>query len=394
MMKIQIFLMLWLGALLQQRTSAERSLRRMRKIVEVSDLGGGDSGIAGNPPESDYKVPLDTSIAQTELHRMLEDTQQSLSRRLKTGTKGNGKTGSDATFSETKTARSELYRLLQEEEDLSESRQLQFFSMGNEPILSRRDQTIRNKCGMTEQERSTRLFGIVSEISDSEELSNPRSERHEALDWLDQVDEAIICPSTNRVTQRYRAALLYFTLGGSGWKNCGEESKICEVSDEDQDIFQNVRWLSEEHECIWFGMYCESNTHPDSADERGMLTDIDLDDNNLVGHLPIELFGTSSLQTIIMDGNKLKGSIPTDIAQLENLKTIDLDDNDLTGTLPEELFSLTSLEIVDLNSNKFTGTLSSQIRNLVNIRFLQLDYNYMSGDLPAQDILELENICK
>jgi len=209
---------------------------------------------------------------------------------------------------------------------------------------------------------------------------------------LDNVDSAVVCLSSDRVTQRYVSALLYFSLGGAEWKNCGEESETCFVDKGDKRFFQNIRWLDEAHECTWFGMYCEGNEKPSNADEVAMLTDIDLDANNLFGALPKELYDIVSLQTIIMDGNGLTGNIMSNIGQMTNLKTIDLDDNELDGTLPTELFSLNKLAIIDLNSNNFIGSLPSEIRNLVNLRFLQLDFNYMTGDLPTQDLLPLENI--
>eukprot|EP00547_Thalassionema_nitzschioides_P018130 CAMPEP_0194236700 /NCGR_PEP_ID=MMETSP0158-20130606/3892_1 /TAXON_ID=33649 /ORGANISM="Thalassionema nitzschioides, Strain L26-B" /LENGTH=376 /DNA_ID=CAMNT_0038970527 /DNA_START=560 /DNA_END=1690 /DNA_ORIENTATION=- len=321
----------------------------MRKFVEVSDLGGENTGTTGTSRAASNRVSSDNKIARGELYRMLEDEELSLSRRLQNGA----------------------------------------FSMD---FQSSRDQAILSKCGITARERSTELLSILSTISDRDELNDPGSTRHRAFDWLDNIDEAIICPSTDRARQRYRVALLYFTLGGSEWKNCGEDSRRCVVSEDDKDIFQNVRWLSKQHECKWFGLYCEGNPKPETADERVMLTDIDLDENNLHGPLPEELFGASSLQNIIMDSNVLTGTIPSNVGYLTNLKIIDLDDNKLEGELPEEFFSITSLEIVDLNTNKFTGTLSSNIKNLVNIRFLQLDQNNMSGDLPTHEILELENL--
>jgi len=340
------------------------TLRRMRKVIEVSDLNVESDNMGTTTSEMAQDKAISDDLAQRDLFRLLNQ---------------------DTSFSMKMPSISPLHNI-------------QPFPT-NVPTLpssrvttSTRDELIRSKCGFTSKERSAGLYSIVSSISDTTKLENPTSSAYQALDWLDNVDSAVLCLATDRVKQRYVSAVLYYSLAGSEWKNCGAESEGCIVKQDDEKMFKNIRWLNEAHECLWFGLHCEGNKTPLNADEISYLTDIDLDDNNLVGSLPEELFELGSIQTLIMDSNKLFGNIPSEISLMTNLNTIDLDDNALDGTLPTELFNLTKLEIIDLNSNKFIGTLPSEIRNLVNIKFLQLDFNYLTGSLPAKDILPLKNI--
>ena len=68
----------------------------------------------------------------------------------------------------------------------------------------------------------------------------PSSPQEEAARWLADVDQAqISLDSTDSVLQRYIAALLYFSLQGSNWRNV-------------------TGWLSSERECTWYGMTCNS----------------------------------------------------------------------------------------------------------------------------------------
>ena len=264
------------------------------------------------------------------------------------------------------------------------------------PVSAARDAEIQEKCSMTAVQRSRFLFSIVSEFSDEDDLINPDSPRSQTLNWIDNVDPALLCPITDRVSQRYKVALIYFALDGSEWFNCGVDSTEC-INTDAKVLRAPLRWLIEENECFWYGLFCDGM--PDSIDpkptpdENFVLTVIDVPDNNLGGQIPIEIFSLTTLQILTMDGNRrIEGSIPPEIGNMSALTVLDMDLNKLTGSLPDELYALTNLGAIDLNNNQLVGSISGQIGNLRDLKVLQLENNQMTGAVPTAGLFLLERM--
>lgn len=299
------------------------------------------------------------------------------------------------------------------------------------PLTENRDFIIQTKCGTTALERSRDIFTILASISNDIELVTPSSPQFQARNWLDNVDEAVICPSdVDRVAQRYRLALLYFGTTGQSWLNCRAEfhndpslclkqdvrssrrlNDMMEQDDGAEAIIkysrahrqvqqlgeeEAIRWLSKENECEWFGLDCGPEVGADSvsADAYYPLINLDLSSNNLQGPLLQEFFGFPEMIGFFMDGNmKISGVIPDSIGSMPNLKFLDMDDNQIRGQLPNSLFTLTNLLAIDLNANQMIGTLSPSISNIINLEVLQLENNMFSGDLPTEEgLLPLERL--
>lgn len=292
---------------------------------------------------------------------------------------------------------------------------------------------------MSPLERSRDILSVLSVISEPVELVTPSSPYFMARNWIDNIDEAIICAaSESRIDQRYRMALLYYRFGGQSWYNCraksdSDESDICLVedvrdsrnlkqmlSDSNGDVEaivkyrptkrrglqddyheeeEAIRWLDATNECAWYGLDCGEDYSPDRSDESvdayyPVLT-IDLSSNNLNGELIKEIFEFGQLEGFFLDGNmKITGTIPEALGEMPKLKFLDLDDNEIVGTLPNSLFTLYDLIAIDLNTNQLTGTLSESIGGITNLEVLQLENNNMSGPLPADSLLELRRLGK
>jgi Leucine-rich repeat (LRR) protein len=152
------------------------------------------------------------------------------------------------------------------------------------------------------------------------------------------------------------------------------------------------------------------------------LTELYLDENQLVGNIPSQLGKFINLQRIDLFGNRLFDTIPTQIGQLTQLTTLWLSDNQLGGRLPTELCQLTKLQnlyldvnfffdkvptclldggaiqntIVDLrlNRNLLAGTMSSQIGQMTNLKVLYMDENDFDGSIPPEwsNITTLEHL--
>ena len=198
-------------------------------------------------------------------------------------------------------------------------------------------------------------------------FDDPSSPQFAALQWLLEEDEFEVCPNSRNLEQRFVVAVLYFATNGSGWKSCSSGS--------DNENCDRKAFLSSGHECGWGGVHC-TNT--------GKIIWLHMDENNMVGSLPDELGGLTSLEEIIMDDNKLSGQIPGSLGSIATLQVIDLDNNTLSGELPENLFSASSLKVLDIDHNALTGTLSTKFGQLTNLYFLQLDMNSFTGGIPSE----------
>jgi hypothetical protein len=244
------------------------------------------------------------------------------------------------------------------------------------------------KCGLTLAERSGLILYVLKSVSTLDDLLNVTTPQYQALQWLDQYDTKILCPTVDNddLIQRYIAALLYFALGGPQWGACVPQQDCPDNAEE---------WLSEAHECSWFGLQCNLENGVDTWDHPYAIAIVNLTDNNLSGDIPLELFELSYLTGLTMDHNKkISGSIPDEIANLKKLIYINMDDNQLTGTLPSVLYSMSTLKALDLNANQLSGTLSDDIGNLSSLMVLQLEDNQFSGPLPTAGLARLEDLCK
>ena len=94
-----------------------------------------------------------------------------------------------------------------------------------------------------------------------------------------------------------------------------------------------------------------------TTDADGRVTDLELDDNNLVGTLPSELRSLTSLTSLMLSENKLSGNIPN-LSGLSQLEHLDLGDNQLNGTIPN-LGSLTNLRELHLDHNELSGAITA-----------------------------------
>ncbi|XP_040368529.1 putative receptor-like protein kinase At3g47110 isoform X2 [Rosa chinensis] len=122
---------------------------------------------------------------------------------------------------------------------------------------------------------------------------------------------------------------------------------------------------------------------PSSLGKYNWLLELGLSGNNLNGTIPPQVFGLSSLSTVLNLGrNQFTGSLPMEIGKLTNLGGLDVSNNLLSGELPSSLGSCQSLEVLLLQGNFFLGPIPSSMKELRGIRDLDLSRNNFSGDIP------------
>ncbi len=165
-------------------------------------------------------------------------------------------------------------------------------------------------------------------------------------------------PVTVMIAGRDREALvaLYNSTNGPNWTNA-------------------TNWLSEEPLGTWFGV---------RTNERGEVTGLDLEENNLQGRIPAELGKLSHLTVLYLSDRLLGGSIPSEMGQLHNLRHLRIHSAQLTGQIPSELGQLRKLQELNLQNNQLTGQIPSELGQLRDLWFLGLVRNQLTGPIPSE----------
>ena len=208
------------------------------------------------------------------------------------------------------------------------------------PTREDRDLLIQSKCGVTAIERSRDILTELLTVSDSSTLINPDTSQFKAREWLDEIDDAIICPENReRIDQRYRLALLYFELGGSSWTRCKAEQDVTDSDIEEE--CPGTRFLDDTNECEWGGTSCGdiyNDVTADWLDAYYPLEILDLQSNNLVGSLYAEFYNFQNLKEIYLNNNNLSGTINEAIGNFEGVTVLRLESNMFDGSVPENGF--------------------------------------------------------
>ncbi|KAL8247890.1 hypothetical protein R6Q59_009106 [Mikania micrantha] len=104
----------------------------------------------------------------------------------------------------------------------------------------------------------------------------------------------------------------------------------------------------------------------------GLVTNLDLSNNNFDGSIPSELMDLRALQALNLSRNQLISSIPKNIGDMQSLVSFDVSLNRLSGELPVSLSSLHFLSHFNVSYNSFTGKIptSTQLQSLDNSSFV------------------------
>jgi hypothetical protein len=236
------------------------------------------------------------------------------------------------------------------------------------------------------------LLSLFPESTVQSILENANSPQSKAFQWILEDDINLSFYSYQRIIQKFTLATLYYATSGDGWTQRGS-------------------WLNHSvHECEWFQQPSLALKHvwesflpgylKDFSDEQdgpicdsnGIFLHLWLDQNNLKGSFPLELFMLTSLQSMTVTLNELKGTIPTELGLLTNLEALVFTYLTSPGTIPTEIGLLTNLRALALDNNMLTGTVPSQIWQLTNLGSLFLFQNpHLVGTLPT-DIGTLSNL--
>ncbi|XP_071686399.1 protein NSP-INTERACTING KINASE 2-like [Rutidosis leptorrhynchoides] len=103
---------------------------------------------------------------------------------------------------------------------------------------------------------------------------------------------------------------------------------------------------------------------------------------NLSGYLSPSIVNLTNLQTVLLQNNQILGPIPIELGRLPKLQTLDLSNNMFTGEIPSSLANIKSLQYLRLNNNSLTGPVPQALANMTQLTFLDLSFNNLSGPVP------------
>jgi hypothetical protein len=226
------------------------------------------------------------------------------------------------------------------------------------------------------------LGSVLVSIYDSlglpwNKFNDPNSAQSKALTW---VSGSKTYPSMVRVEriQRYALAVFYYSTfmvpheflqQPTGWSS-------------------SEKWLTNQNECTWEGIVCNSN---------GNVASILLPDHYLSGSLPMELsILRAHLTTIDLAKNNIimQGAANDVFGFLYKLENLVFDDNYMVTTtgLPESFSELVALEKLSISYNLLQGQINGAvIAKMQSLQHLEIESNYLSGSLPVQ-LGQLKNL--
>jgi hypothetical protein len=208
-------------------------------------------------------------------------------------------------------------------------------------------------------------------------FNDPESAQSKALTW---VSGSGTYPKMVRVEriQRYALAVFYYSTF----------MQPHEFLEQPTGWSSSDKWLTQQSECTWEGIICNTNGNVDS---------ILLPDHYLSGVLPMELaILRAHLTTIDVGKNNIimKGAANDVFGFLYKLQNLVFDDNYMVTTagLPESFSELVALKKLSVSYNLLQGQIDgSVIAGMQALEHFEIESNYLSGSLPVQ-LGQLENL--
>jgi len=109
-------------------------------------------------------------------------------------------------------------------------------------------------CNLSPEKRNKEILNVLSSVSSKSDLRDFTTPQGMAYEFITEDDRAQLCPDDDNLTQRYVAAVLYYSTEGDGWTECFEGDRDC---GEGVSYYGGKEaFLSEDSECDWAGLTC------------------------------------------------------------------------------------------------------------------------------------------
>ena len=195
--------------------------------------------------------------------------------------------------------------------------------------------------------------------------------KKEAMDWIVYDDPLQLNVTASQqdyfqLRQRYALAALWFhTSLNHTWIN-------------------TMGWLSEDHECDWYGITCSEIDHGDDIGIQNTVIGLNMTANSMNGIIPADLAFLSNLRLLKFDFNAISGTIPDSLGLCTDLERVELEfNNPLTGMLPDTIMNWRNLTYFDISYNDFSGPLPTWMGDLSRMKFFSASSNQFDSTLPS-----------
>jgi hypothetical protein len=179
------------------------------------------------------------------------------------------------------------------------------------------------------------VLSLLPESTVSAILNEPESPQSKAFQWL-MHDVNVSGLTHARIKQRFALATLFYATNGDKWTASSNwlNYSVHECKWEMKADFGEKSVLSAIYAGYLDEMFPPTEPNATPCDENGLFNNLWLDQNNLVGSVPLELYMLTTLKTVSFGGNRLPGPISTHIGQLTSLEGWSSRLVGSTGTLP------------------------------------------------------------
>lgn len=239
----------------------------------------------------------------------------------------------------------------------------------------------------------SQLTGVVGE----NKLQNAMSTHARAANWIINEDPRLLPEEADNLIQRFLLTLFYMstTTEDRQWLSCnppvGSETSLCNFTKLAQVwpevAYENItwgRWLSEEHECNWAGVFC---------DEFNQTRAIELPGQQIRGTFPSEIALMPYLQSLTFNWNEFYGTMPSELASMKHLLNIELHYNFFTGQVPPEWYEAQALQRINFAANYLSGTIPTEIGQLSTMKGFFSFENSIVGTVPTE-VGKMKFLCK
>lgn len=104
--------------------------------------------------------------------------------------------------------------------------------------------------------------------------------------------------------------------------------------------------------------------------------------------LPAELGGMKFLKTLIINNAELQGEIPEELFYAPELTTVELDNNKLSGELKKTMFTSLSMRSLSLTNNNLTGNVPVELSTVSQITTISVRNNLLGNRMKTLKIPE------
>ncbi|KAF8109725.1 hypothetical protein N665_0093s0075 [Sinapis alba] len=133
---------------------------------------------------------------------------------------------------------------------------------------------------------------------------------------------------------------------------------------------------------IWLSDNLLMGPLPKSIGKILGLGSVRLNSNIMLGEIPSSIGNLSQLVKLSLSNNNFEGVVPPSLRNCSQLLELEIGSNKLKGTIPQEIMQIPTLVHLNIEGNSLTGPLPSDVERLQNLLVLSLGNNRLSGQLP------------